>query len=85
MSETKQLTKAQLYRKEYDQRPEVIEKRRIANSVIKECECGGMYSMTHRKQHNEENPIHLNWMKTGEKMDPSKRFILPDRIYKYLS
>ena len=85
MSETEQLTKAKLYRKEYNQRPDVIEKRKITNSVIKECECGSMYSNTHHRKHIEENPIHLNWMITGEKMDVSKRFILPNRIYKHLS
>ncbi len=69
-------------RKQYNQRPEVKEKRRISNSIIKTCECGGMYSMCHKRQHIEESPHHLHWLSTGEKKYTGEKYIIQNRIYK---
>lgn len=67
MNEEKSLTKIQIYRREYNKRPEVIEKKKLSNTtIIKLCGCGGSYSMCHRKQH-EKTKIHIDWSSSGKK------------------
>ena len=64
--EQKPLTKKQIYMKEYNARPERAEKRNIANKQYKDCECGGKYYASHRKQHG-LGRIHKHYVLTGEK------------------
>jgi hypothetical protein len=60
------LTNKQIYKKEYNARPEVAEKRNIANKKYNNCECGSKYITSHRKQHN-TGIIHKKYLETGEK------------------
>ena len=79
--ETKPLTKKQIYRKEYNQRPDVIEKRKeynqrpdvfekrsLCNKKLRPCECGGYFTHNHKKQHL-ESPIHKNYVENGIKYE----------------
>ena len=57
------LTKKQIYMKEYNDRKYVRDKRKLANKTMHDCVCGGMYSACHRKQH-EDTPKHKNFIKS---------------------
>jgi len=66
--ETKPLTQKQIYMKEYNQRPDVFEKRSLNNKKLRPCECGGYYTNNHKKQHL-ESPIHKNYVENGIKYE----------------
>ena len=64
--ETKTLTAKQLYMKEYNQRPDVEMKNKLKNKKLRDCECGGYFTLIHKKQHL-TGVIHQNFLKTGVK------------------
>ena len=79
--ETKEVTKHQKYMKEYNKRPEVVEKKReynqrpdvaekrmLLNKRLHICECGGHFTTIHKKQHC-EGTIHKDYLNTGIKYE----------------
>ena len=64
--ETETLTAKQLKRREYNQRPDVTVKRNLLNKKLRDCECGGYFTLIHKKQHL-TGVIHQNFLKTGVK------------------
>ena len=64
--ETETLTDKQLKRREYNQRPDVAMKRNILNKKLRDCECGGYFTLIHKKQHL-SGVIHRSYLITGVK------------------
>ena len=90
-TKTKELTKRQIYmreynkrpdviekRKEYNQRPDVIEKNKLRNKKMHPCECGYYFTNYHKKQHF-EGVIHKNYVENGIKYELPEK--LKNKLY----
>ena len=76
--ETKPLTKRQIYMKEYNQRPDVIEKNKLRNKKMHPCECGYYFTNYHKKQHF-EGVMHKNYVENGIKYELPEK--LKNKLY----